>query len=73
MSSLIRLAGVAGAAFKIDGAVMLAAGVIGLVVVELDCANPLVLAIEMAMAIRGSPSQYLILNIIFISVSVPGF
>jgi hypothetical protein len=69
----MRLAGVAGAAFEIDGAVMLAAGVIGLVVVELDCANPLVLAVARTTAIKVSPNQCLILNIVFISVSVPGF
>jgi hypothetical protein len=65
--------GVAGAADATAGAVILAAGVAGLTGGGLDCAKPLALASDSATAVKASPRHRLSLNIVFISVSVPGF
>ena len=80
MSSFIALDGAAGAAFVKAGAVILAAGatvttagVAGLAGVELDCAKPLKLANDNAIAVKASPRHRFNVNIVFISVSVPGF
>jgi membrane-bound ClpP family serine protease len=80
MSSFIALDGFAGAAFVIAGAVILeagatvpTAGVAGLAGVVLDCAKPLKLASDSATAVKASPRHRLNVNIVFISVSVPGF
>jgi hypothetical protein len=80
MSSFITLAGVAGDIFARAGAVilfagatLLTAGAVGLVGGALICAKLLKLASTSANTVKASPRDKLNLNMVFISVSVPGF
>jgi hypothetical protein len=80
MSSFITLVGVAGEVFDMAGAVILlacatvpAAGGVGMVGVALIWAKLLELASDSANTVKASPRDKLNFNVVFISVSVPGF
>ena len=55
------------------GAMALAAVMVGLAGVILDCAKPLIPASDSMTTVKASPCDRVGLNLLFISVSFPGF